>query len=378
MMMDLASSSVVAALAAAHQEQFASAPTWAAAAPGQLCHLGDISSSFGGVPIYCTVAQNATCVASATTGQSKVFLNGENQPELAQKVDKLIKLLKGRQLYARQCSALAITMSCDLPAQLGLGEEVAQLAAIALVAAAVDADFDATVRAKLAETCASLCSYSPERFHVALRGFGENVTVIDYRDDSLTSAPPVVGYGLQAVVIADPKTKAATVDLANLTGLMAKAAAAFGVPNLRLLPDAATRLAGWAEAHHEVLPKPDIPPTPQVMMLFDVCTLELQAAQTLIGAVRSRRNEQAMEQIQRAHTLVADCFPLGEVTDLAAWAQANGALAARGTDITRSSAIVAYVTPTAQPGLIAAATNAGLEVLPLTTGFRASFTRVNL
>lgn len=320
--------------------------------------IGENVDHFGGVTLAGTGSLRAAAAVSpreddgisisATSILGDSLEDPSGTSPLAKRWTGLVHTLIQRQVLSRDTAGLDITVASDVPVGAGLGALYAADCAIALALAGAHEEVDtAPFRARLAEICShAVANHSSlallrARHTVALRGGGESVSVVDYADGSLTTAPHPVRHGVRVFSLATElgtpfdESKQA---IAARREFIDKAAANFGVASLRQLPDAADRVVEWVEARRatgdEDAPEPAI-----ARSWVQFCETETLRSLAAAKALRSRRGNELFTLLNspsEQHDLITP-------DAVVALARERGAVAARPAATGTSQAVLAFV-----------------------------------
>ncbi|MCX7542402.1 galactokinase [Corynebacterium sp. P5848] len=261
-----------------------------------------------------------------------------------------------RQLISRETPGFDITVVSDIPPGCGLGGRAAAEAAFALgLADLAGHQPDAPLRTRVAEICTHAATLfgaiSPlrARHTTALRGSSErDLAVIDYADGSVTHAPSPAPRSFLPflVTVPDPPSEAAgsgVTELRRRSDFIALASRIYGVPSLRLLPDAEERVIDWLETVHEVKGPGAQPPVAEASGWMRFLTAETRRSSDCAALLRSRRISEALTRLTASQEQACAAFGLGSDTDaLVRLCRSRGAAAARAAHAGASGAVIAW------------------------------------
>ena len=347
----------------------------------------EVSSSIDGIE-DCSARWSELPITAA----GAVSKHAAPQTNLAARFGSIANMLINKQLITREHNGYVVEVSSEFPLGVGLGvvEALECAFALAIVRPHVDDD-DAPLRAKLAEALvdtatllrkqcddAALVAASSDprehasvqrvRYEVALRSPG-GVSVLDYRDKSLTTAPPL--GDVVPVVVNASKPPKPSAELSQMCRFLFDAAHAYGVSEIRHVPDASPRVIEWLTAVHSVKPDSSAPAVPVAQRWLDFLDAETQRAQQTVALLRSRRQREAADVLQQSHCAVAEEFSFPAAADaVGLLAAERGAVAYRAAHGGHSYAVIAYVSSASVDRFIADA-EPGLSVLALDPGSRA-------
>ncbi|WP_075726926.1 galactokinase family protein [Corynebacterium aquilae] len=392
---------------AAHREHFSSTPSMWAAAPASWFAIGEHTDAAGGVVVCglteCGVAvavtprsdqvvnvvyvdaSGAETVSQASLAEEQPFgvaaptYAGEAALDCARRIAGLVSTATGRQLIARQIRGADVTVVCDIPAGVGLGERASVECAVLLAMAMSTKDRDeAPIRARLVEVAVSAAaSYSPEppvraRYTAIMRGAPGSLQVIDYHDGSLTHTPHLVDAGCVPFLLALPDAASSQVDVAELrqrVSFVQDASKAFGVESLRHLPDASPRVTAWLAAMHGAQRGNGLPSADKANAWLDFFEVETTYATDFVSSIRSRRHNAAVTNIDRSREATAGALGLAsQVSSLAELARQWGADAARPAAAGLCSAVIGYAPASTVEDLSQRAQEHNLRFIVLSPG----------
>ncbi|MCZ9308242.1 hypothetical protein ACUY3K_05985 [Corynebacterium uberis] len=230
-----------------------------------------------------------------------------------------------RQMLSRDTQGMDITVEMDVLPTSGAGYVEAIDAALSVALhcdAAGDGLSDAPIRARLADICWQSARHfgtspvSRSRIVAALRGSAEGLTVIDFADGAVTSAPTLIGGPLELLELASTPTAAAgacadTVSTALLRAqheFAEQAAQAFGVETVRLLPDAHHRVVDWLEAVCESRGPDGIPSPSHAHAWMSYWEAQTRLSAQAASALRSLDHTRALPMITSASRACAQLY----------------------------------------------------------------------
>lgn len=349
-----------------HRARTGAAPTRVASAPATWVLIGENVDHFGGVTLAGTGSLRAAAAvserdddvisiaASSALGDSfearttlAELADGTTDHPLARRWAGLVQTLVQRQLLSRDTAGLDITIAGDVPLGAGLGALYACDVAVALALAGGSPEVDtAPFRTRLAEVCShAVAAHSSlallrARHTVALRG-GEQVSVVDYADGSLTQAPHPSRHGVRVFSLATELGKPHDRQkdaIAQRRDFIDAAAANFGVASLRQLPDNVERVVQWvsarADAGDTTAPAPDA-----ARSWVQFCETETLRSLAAAKALRSRRGNELFTLLNSP----SEQHDLETPDALVALARERGAKAARPAATGTSDAVIAFV-----------------------------------
>ncbi|OEY04216.1 galactokinase [Corynebacterium sp. BCW_4722] len=350
----------------AHRARTGADPKRVASAPGTWVLIGENVDHFGGVTLAGTASLRAAAAFSerdddvisiaATSSLGDTFeaqttlaelSDGTPQDPLARRWAGLVQTLIQRQLLSRDTAGLDITIAGDVPLGAGLGALYACDCAIALALAGGSEEVDtAPFRTRLAEVCShAVATYSSlallrARHTVALRG-GEQISVVDYADGSLTQAPSPSRHGARVFSLAtelgrphDRQKEA----IAARRDFIDAAAANFGVTSLRQLPENVERVVQWVNARSEAGDE-TAPEAGVARSWVQFCETETLRSLAAAKALRSRRGNELFTLLNSP----SEQHDLETPDALVALARERGAQAARPAATGTSDAVIAFV-----------------------------------
>lgn len=419
----------------AHEEDTGTAPEHVASAPATWPLIGEHVDHFGGLTLVglsdlraaAAVSPRKDDVISLVCHQQRVDPSGKDvepevthgsssleeaaqlaaaqQPELddngqtitppdptggiVQRLAGMVYSMVNRQLLSRDTAGLDITVVTDIPDDAGLGNAAAIDTAVALALLGDSPELsDAPLRARLADICASSAETFSEfpalraRYSAALRGDGQNITVVDYADNSVTHAPHPLTDELTAFVVVPPRSSGdasaiaqrleAARDIRRRQRFVSQACHAFGAESLRLLPDAPQRVVEWLEAVHRVHGTDGTPRTDEAASWLSFYEAETERAESFAKALRSRRGADLFPLLTSSQRSVDVDYQLGGTEELAQLLALRGAVAARALTAGTSAAVVAYVPVTKASNFAADAAEDGFTVVALRPGAPAN------
>lgn len=386
-----------------HQASYDATVPNAAVAPATWNLVGEHTDQVGGIVINATASYHVAVAASprsddtimVTTherdidGEEVTFTDSVTLSEIAQhhqdsqlqkggpevRLGGVVWSMINRQYLSRETKGFNITVVSEIPARVGLGDEVATEVAFATILAGLgDHKFDAPLRARLADLCAtSAQSFSAvpsfrARYTAALRGAPDKFNVVDYADGSVTHAPLLRdSEAYDSFLVAMPQHDGELADIARREKFIDEAAAAFGVDNLRRLPDATDRVTQWLAALHkagEADLQPGLDEAHRWLTFFDKEIERVCATAMLLRARKATEALALVRDSQRDLDSVYQVVPEKE-RQLAELCLARGASAARSSTAGLAHAVVVHAAAKKAANLMADLAEDGFTVVPL-------------
>lgn len=301
---------------------------------------------------------------------------------LAERFGGVVSTMISRQLLSRETTGLDITVVTDIPAYSGLGGLAAADVAVALALLGGGEDpHDAPLRARLAEVCSQAVDVFAAlpalraRHTAALRGNGEQISIIDYADGSVTQASHPLGDKFKAFIVTVPDSPPAPqigINLRIRQRFIDNACHAFGTESLRLLPDATQRVLDWLDAVHEVYPDQDHPAHADAARWLSFYATETDRALGVARSLRSRRGADLWPLLHQSQSALGSIYQLPVAAELAELVTARGAIAARSAAAGVANAVIAYVPAEHAHIFSQDLADDGLRIVPLRPGKPAS------
>ncbi|QGU01654.1 galactokinase [Corynebacterium kalinowskii] len=330
---------------------------------------GDVQSFTDSVTLY-EVSQCAAQLQHGGSDASPSLTLGGPGVRLAGVVWSMVN----RQYLSRDTKGFNITVVSEIPARVGLGDEVAaEVAFASILAESSEHKLDAPLKARLAEICASsaqLFSAVPSfraRYTAALRGSEDAFNIVDYADGSVTHAPMLRdATDYASFLVALPHDEPVT-DIAERKRFVDEAAAAFGVDYLRRLPDATQRVTQWLTAMHKANEADDYPGLEEAHRWLSFFERETERATKASMVLRARKAKEALSLVgdsQRDLESLYQVVPEKE-TALANLCLARGALAVRSAAARLAGAVIVHAEAKKSTNLISDLAADGFTVVPL-------------
>lgn len=290
-----------------------------------------------------------------------------------------------RQLLPRDTTGMDITVVDDIPAQAGLGAAAATEAAFALALQADAGDLDdAPMRTRLAEVCsqsAEMFSAVPPlraRHTAALRGTDESMSIIDYADESLTTAPHPQTAGISWFMVLPPgEATDQSALIRDRHRFLDAACHAFGAESLRMLPDAPQRVIDWLKAVHKVHGPENQPSIQDASAWLAFHEQETHRVNSLSRALRSRRTEDIWQLQAESQAALASSYGLSNAADIVELCLIRGAEGARAASAGTSAAVIAGVDKQRAKNFATDLAANGFIVVELQAGAVAELNREN-
>lgn len=409
-----------------HAQRVGAAPVQVASAPATWVLVGEHVDAFGGiVAVGLADLQAAAAVSPRTDGQvcTAISFTGADGHEVAPQeftvslqevaqraaaqqptIDKegntiappapdgdlgvrvagLVWMMISRQLLSRDTAGVDITVVCDIPAHAGLGAEYAIDVAVALALHNNSEDEkDAPMRARIAEVCSQAAATfvaAPAlraRHTAALRGEGQTLSIMDYADSSLTSAPHPVARDFAGFVVAVPAGETAQdwdVSIAHIrrrADFVADACRAFGTESLRLLPDAPERVLDWLHAVHQVNGPDGQPSLSEARCWLSFFESETERAGQAVRALRSRRMGDVAAALQQSQAELSSVLGVDNSDAVAQLAALRSQGIVRAAAPGTANAVIALVPAARAENFAADFAADGLDVIRLFPGVQA-------
>lgn len=338
-----------------------------------------------------TVDQISTGTISERAAEQQIGVDDRGRPVIppaptggiAAILGGIVWTMINRQLLPRDTTGLDITVVDDIPQHAGLGEIAATEAAfsLALQADLIDLD-DAPMRTRLAEVCsqsAEMFSDIPPlraRHTAALRGTDGSMSIIDYADESLTTAPHPQTAGISWFMVLTPgEATDQSALIRDRHRFLDAACHAFGAESLRMLPDAPQRVIDWLKAVHKVHGSENQPSIQDASAWLAFHEQETHRVQALSRALRSRRTEDIWQLQSDSQAALATSYGLSNVADLVELCHIRGAEGARAASAGTSAAVIAGVDHQRAKNFSSDLAADGFIVLELQAGAVASLNR---
>lgn len=394
-----------------HQQSYDATVPRTASAPATWNFLGEHTDHVGGLVINATAALSVAVAASpreddtimVTTheldidGDTHTFTDSVTLSEISEYASQLqhgdaeaapaltlggpsvrlggvVWAMVGRQYLSRDTKGFNITVVSEIPARVGLGDEVAAEVAFASILAEIgDHKLDPPLKARLADICASaaqMFSAVPAfraRYTAALRGSVDAFNLVDYSDGSVTHAPMLRDANTYATFLVALPHQEPISDIAGRKRFVDEAAAAFGVDSLRRLPDATQRVTQWLTAMHKANEADEHPGVEEAHRWLSFYEQESERAAKTSMLLRARKAQEALALVcesQRDQENLYQVVPEKE-TALANLCLARGALAARSAAAGLVSAVIVHSEARKAANLIADLGDDGLIVVEL-------------
>ncbi|MEJ6014460.1 galactokinase family protein [Corynebacterium sp. H127] len=411
-------STISARISELHQAAYDATAPEVATAPATWTLLGEHTDQFGGIVIS-AVADHQVAVAASPrdddtvmvtlhghdcTGEALSVTGGITLAEIAQyaasqqhidgidtpppsqlplggievRLAGVVWSMVNRQYLSRDTKGFNITVLSEIPAGVGLGDDLAAEVAFAkILIQGSGHKLDPPLLARLAELCASSASTfstsaAPRaRYTTALRGAPSSYSIVDYADDSVTKAPllreSAKDFGVFLVV--PPIAPSTTANITERSAFLAAAAAAFGVDNLRRLPDAAQRVAQWLTAVHQASGPDGLPAVTEASGWLSFYESETARAAQATMALRARKVPEVLQLVNDSQAELSSLYhavPEQEAA-LVKLCRTRGAAAARSSYAGVSSAVLVHAEQRKCENLIADLAEDGLLVIRLSS-----------
>lgn len=391
---------------ALHQHAYDTTVPRTAVAPATWCVLGEHTDHVGGIVINSTARLQVALAASPreddtimvtsheldSDGEVISFTGSVTLSEIAQHTGLLqhgesesrlplggpeVRLggvlwsMVNRQYLSRETKGYNITVLSEVPARVGLGDEVAAEVAFAtILAESADYKLDPPLRARLADICASsaqMFSAVPSfraRYTAALRGSENALNVVDYFDGSVTHAPHPDCRSFLVTVDSVPQP---TADISLRHRFVDQASAAFGVNYLRRLPDATERVTQWLVALQKADSADGMPGVEEAHRWLSFYEREIERAAASALALRARKTDDVLALLRHSQEDMSSLY--GAVPDqesqIVQLCLTRGAVAARSAAAGLATAVIVYAPAKKAPNLIADLAADGFVVVEL-------------
>ena len=286
-----------------------------------------------------------------------------------------------RQLLPRDTPGFNIAVESEAPVDWGLGVHAAAEVAFASALVVDDENRgDYPLRVRVAEACfqsAAIFSATPAlraRYTAALRSMDGQISVVDYKDESVTHTPHIASRNTVVFAVNTPHNPGGQIpeEMARRLDFIDKATRAFGVESLRHLPDAAPRVRDWLEAVHKVHGPSGVPSLQEATRWLEFFEAETRRAQSMVPLLRSRNVAELSDIVAASQRALNDDYSVsGTDSALAQLCRSRGAVTARSAHAGVSNAVIAVVEATHARNFAADLVEDGLEVIELRPGTAA-------
>ena len=406
-----AEGSVCDRVKAGHTAIFGSEPTLVASAPTTWSLLGEHVDVVGGIVLVASSDLRVGIAASPRSDNNiSVSVNGAKPNHIAmgdvsdfafsvldardktesvpsphgswpERLGGVVWSLIFRQLLPRDTPGFNIAVESEAPVDWGLGVHAAAEVAFASALVVDDENRgDYPLRVRVAEACfqsAAIFSATPAlraRYTAALRSMDGQISVVDYKDESVTHTPHIAGRSTVVFAVNTPHTPGGQIPevMARRLDFIDKATRAFGVESLRHLPDAAPRVRDWLEAVHKVHGPSGVPSLQEATRWLEFFEAETRRAQSMVPLLRSRNVAELSDIVAASQRALNDDYSVsGTDSALAQLCRSRGAVTARSAHAGVSNAVIAVVEATHARNFAADLVDDGLEVIELRPGTAA-------
>ena len=406
-----AEGSVCDRVKAGHTAIFGSEPTLVASAPTTWSLLGEHVDVVGGIVLVASSDLRVGIAASPRSDNNiSVSVNGAKPNHIAmgdvsdfafsvldardkaesvpsphgswpERLGGVVWSLIFRQLLPRDTPGFNIAVESEAPVDWGLGVHAAAEVAFASALVVDDENRgDYPLRVRVAEACfqsAAIFSATPAlraRYTAALRSMDGQISVVDYKDESVTHTPHIAGRNTVVFAVNTPHNPGGQIpeEMARRLDLIDKATRAFGVESLRHLPDAAPRVRDWLEAVHKVHGPSGVPSLQEATRWLEFFEAETRRAQSMVPLLRSRNVAELSDIVAASQRALNDDYSVsGTDSALAQLCRSRGAVTARSAHAGVSNAVIAVVEATHARNFAADLVDDGLEVIELRPGTAA-------
>ena len=403
-----AEGSVCDRVKAGHTAIFGSEPTLVASAPTTWSLLGEHVDVVGGIVLVASSDLRVGIAASPRSDNNiSVSVNGAKPNHIAmgdvsdfafsvldardkaesvpsphgswpERLGGVVWSLIFRQLLPRDTPGFNIAVESEAPVDWGLGVHAAAEVAFASALVVDDENRgDYPLRVRVAEACfqsAAIFSATPAlraRYTAALRSMDGQISVVDYKDESVTHTPHIAGRNTVVFAVNTPHNPGGQIP-EEMARRLDKATRAFGVESLRHLPDAAPRVRDWLEAVHKVHGPSGVPSLQEATRWLEFFEAEIRRAQSMVPLLRSRNVAELSDIVAASQRALNDDYSVsGTDSALAQLCRSRGAVTARSAHAGVSNAVIAVVEATHARNFAADLVDDGLEVIELRPGTAA-------
>lgn len=406
-----AEGSVCDRVKAGHTAIFGSEPTLVASAPTTWSLLGEHVDVVGGIVLVASSDLRVGIAASPRSDNNiSVSVNGAKPNHIAmgdvsdfafsvldardktesvpsphgswpERLGGVVWSLIFRQLLPRDTPGFNIAVESEAPVDWGLGVHAAAEVAFASALVVDDENRgDYPLRVRVAEACfqsAAIFSATHAlraRYTAALRSMDGQISVVDYKDESVTHTPHIASRNTVVFAVNTPHNPGGQIpeEMARRLDFIDKATRAFGVESLRHLPDAAPRVRDWLEAVHKVHGPSGVPSLQEATRWLEFFEAETRRAQSMVPLLRSRNVAELSDIVAASQRALNDDYSVsGTDSALAQLCRSRGAVTARSAHAGVSNAVIAVVEATHARNFAADLVDDGLEVIELRPGTAA-------